>query len=401
MTRQTQQMLIEAAQRHLTPNYNQQPIVLTRGEGVWVWDDAGNRYLDMTAGIAVCLLGHGHAGLQRAIAEQAGRLIHVSNLFYNEPNVRLSEELTRRVPGLPRIFYCNSGAEANETAFKLARRYAVTVKNQPDRTDVVAMEGSFHGRTFAAVSLTGQEKYRKGFGPLLQGVSFVRYGDLDAAARAITDKTCAVYVEPIQGEGGVVVAPPGFLSGLRDICRARGALLVMDEVQTGMGRTGVLFAHQREKVVPDIMTTAKGLAGGVPMGAMMCSEEVAQGFAPGAHASTFGGNPLASAAALAVLRAIDEERLLERADRVGQHLAEGLAQLVKKYPARAKEVRGVGLLRGVLVEGTAAPLVTACRERGLLLSAAGGSVVRFAPPLTASEADCDQALEILSAVLAS
>jgi acetylornithine/N-succinyldiaminopimelate aminotransferase len=390
--------LIETARKLLTNNYRQQPIVLARGEGSWVWDVDGSKYLDMTAGIAVVALGHGHKKLAAAIAEQAGRLIHVSNLYYIEEQIRLAETLVPRTFA-QRVFFCNSGAEANEAALKLSRRYQAIVRGQAERIEILAFHGSFHGRTFGTVAVTGQEKYRAGFGPLLEPVRLLPYNDAFAARDAISERTCAVIVEPVQGEGGVLPATPEFLRTLRECCDKTGTVLVYDEVQTGWGRTGKLFAYEHSGIAPDVMSLAKGIAGGVPMGAMLAREEIARGFEPGTHASTFGGNPLACAAARAVLRIFEEDNVLENVRTTGEHLQRGLEALAKKHPARIKAARGLGLLRGIVLGEDAAPLVGKCREKGLLLSAAGGTVLRFAPPLTVSKSEIDEALRILDGVL--
>ncbi|HZS41246.1 MAG TPA: aspartate aminotransferase family protein [Polyangia bacterium] len=401
-----QAKLIETAQRVLTQNYRQQPIVLRRGAGCEVWDVAGTRYLDLTGGIAATPLGHGHPKLAAAIAKQAGELIHVSNLFYVEAQIRLAEKLASLASALgePRVFFCNSGAEANEAAIKLAKRWQTVVRGRPERVEVLSFDGSFHGRSIATVALTGQEKYRAGFGPLVEWARFVPF-PLDEndmrALDAITHQTCAVIIEPIQAEGGIRVPPPDFLKALRERCTQTGTVLIFDEVQTGVGRTGRWFGYEHEDMRPDIISLAKGLAGGVPIGAMVASGELAQGFAPGTHASTFGGNPLACAAALAVIETIEREHLLERVRAAGERLERGLAALVKKYPGRAKEVRGRGLLRGLAVEGDAAALVAKARERGVLLSVAGGTVARFVPAFIVSDAQLDEGLAALDAALGS
>ena len=400
----TQQELIDLAKRYLVQNYRQQPIVLARGEGSHVWDVEGNRFLDMTAGIAVCTLGHAHRALTDAIAAQAGRLVHVSNLFYVEKQIRLAEALcTRSFAG--RVFFCNSGGEANEAALKLARRYQQVVAQAPERVTIVATEGSFHGRTIATVSVTGQEKYRKNFGPMFGPVKFVPYGDTDALRAMLADRTaCAFLIEPVQAEGGIQVPPPGYMKAVRDLCSETGTLLVFDEVQTGVGRTGTWFGYEHEGVTPDIMSLAKGLAGGVPIGAILCTEEAAKGFVPlpgepATHASTFGGNALACAAALAVIETIEREKLLENCTAMGEHLHRGLARLCERHPATAKQPRGRGLLRGLLVDKDPAGIVARCREKGLLLSVAAGAV-RFVPALNVTRAALDEALGILDEVLA-
>jgi predicted acetylornithine/succinylornithine family transaminase len=409
MTREQQAALVERAAKILLPNYKQQPIVLDRGEGCWLWDVAGNRYLDMTAGIAACPLGHAHPRLAQAVADQAKRLIHVSNLYFIERQLRLAErlaELAAPTMGATKTFFCNSGGEANEAAIKLAKRWQTTTRGRAERIEVLSFQGSFHGRTIATVGLTGQEKYRAGFGPLVEWGRFLPWptdvaGGAEAVLAEITERTCAVIVEPIQAEGGIRVPPPGFLKALRERCTATGTVLIFDEVQTGIGRTGTWFGHQHEGVAPDIMSLAKGLAGGVPIGAIVATEELGQGFAPGAHASTFGGNPLACAAALAVLDTIDEDKLLARATAMGAYLGRRLGELVKKHAGKAVEVRGRGLLLGLALPGDASPVVGRCRERGVLVSVAGGTVVRFAPALVVTEEELGQAVDSLDQALAS
>jgi predicted acetylornithine/succinylornithine family transaminase len=389
---------IAAGRQYLVDNYRQQPLVLERGEGARVWDADGVGYLDFAAGVAVSSLGHAHPRLVAAVCEQAGRLLHTSNLYYSGPQLELAAELARRsFDG--QVFFCNSGAEANEAALKLARRWQLQVREDPDRVELVAFEGSFHGRTAFALSVTGQAKYRSGFGPLVGPVRFVPYGDVPAAMAAIGSRTCAVIVEPVQGEGGVVVPPPGFLAALRRRCDEAGALLIFDEVQTGIGRTGTLFAWQAAGVVPDVMTLAKGLGGGVPIGALVARPEAARALAPGSHASTFGGNPLACAAALAVLHTIDDEGLLARAQERGAQLGAGLQALAARLPARVREARGLGLLRGLAVVGEAAEVVARARELGLLVSMAGPQVVRLTPPLIVSDEQIEAALTLLEQAL--
>jgi len=389
--------LLATADSRLLKNYRPAPVVMRRGKGCELWDTEGRRYLDMTAGIAVCALGHGDPGLAAALAEQAGQLIHTSNLYYVETQLKFVEALARRAFA-GRAFFCNSGSEANEAGLKLARRYQQVVKAQPQRTEVISFVGSFHGRTVGSLSVTGQAKYRQGFDPLVPGVSFAEFGNLDSVAKLIGDKTAAVIVEPIQAEGGIRVAPPGFLRALRDLCRQHGVLLIFDEVQTGVGRTGTFYGFEQEDVVPDILTLAKGIAGGVPMGVMLASDTVASGFEPGTHASTFGGNPLASAAALYVSNAIDQLGLLKNCVEQGAHLSSKLAGLAARHGGTP---RGRGLLQGLdLREGLdAAAVVGKAREQGLLLSIAGGSVVRFVPPLIVTSALIDEAIGILDGVL--
>ncbi len=396
--------LLALADKVFVKNYRQQPIVLARGAGAEVWDVDGARYLDMTAGIAVCGLGHSHPAFTARVAEQLGRLVHVSNLYWNDQQILAAAAIVER-SFAKRVMFCNSGAEANEGALKLARRYQHAVANAPERNTIVSTVGSFHGRSIATVSITGQAKYREGFGPLFGPVEFIAYGDLDAARKALGAKTaCAIIVEPIQAEGGIVTAPPGYLAGLRTICDETGTILIFDEVQTGVGRTGKWFGHQHDDVAPDVMTLAKGLGGGIPIGAIACSEKAAAGleFKVGGavpHASTFGGNPLAAAACNAVFQIMDEDKLVERVATSGEYLATKLAALVAEFPTQVTDVRGRGLLRGVAVTSSPVAVVAKCREKGLLLSVAGDKVVRFAPPFVVSNALLDEAVVILRSVL--
>jgi acetylornithine/N-succinyldiaminopimelate aminotransferase len=403
---QTQADLLALAERVLVKNYRQQPIVLERGRGCEVWDRAGVRYLDMTAGIAVCGLGHAHPGFTARVAEQLGKLVHVSNLYFNDQQILAAQAIVER-SFAKRVFFCNSGAEANEGALKLARRYQAVVNSAPQRTTIVSTTGSFHGRSMATVAITGQPKYHDGFGPLVEPVEFVAYNDLEAATRALEKRTaCCMIVEPIQAEGGIVLARPGYLAGLRRLCDDTGTLLVFDEVQTGVARTGRWFCHQHDDVAPDVMTLAKGLGGGVPVGAVACSERAAAGLAaqPGGavpHASTFGGNPLACAAICATIDIIETEGLVERVSQAGQYLAGKLAELVAQFPGHAIDGRGRGLLRGLAVAGAPAQVVAACREKGLLVSVAGDKVVRFAPPYIVTRAHLDEAVAVVRDVLAA
>jgi predicted acetylornithine/succinylornithine family transaminase len=400
----TQAELLALADQVFVKNYRQQPIVLERGRGCEVWDHAGTRYLDMTAGIAVCGLGHAHPGFTARVAEQLGKLVHVSNLYFNDQQILAARALTERCFAR-RVFFCNSGAEANESALKLARRYQAVVAGAPQRTTVVSTHGSFHGRSIATVAITGQAKYREGFGPLFGPVELINYGDLEAAARALEPRTaCAIIVEPIQAEGGIIVAPPGYLAGLRRLCDDTGTILIFDEVQTGVGRTGKWFGHQHDQVTPDVMSLAKGLGGGIPIGALVCSEKAAAGLAaqPGGavpHASTFGGNALACAAACAVIDIIESEGLIDRVALAGDYLAAQLAELMTAFPGHVAEVRGRGLLRGIAVAGAPAQVTARCREMGLLLSVAGDKVVRFAPPYIVEHKHLDEAVAILRRAL--
>ena len=404
-TRSVQQPeFLSLAERVLIKNYRQQPIVLERGLGAEVWDVAGKRYLDMTAGIAVCGLGHSHPAFTARVSEQLGKLVHVSNLYFNDQQLIAAQHITEH-SFAKRVFFCNSGGEANEAAMKLARRFQAVVAGAPQRTTFVATDGSFHGRTFATVSITGQPKYREGFGPLVGPVEFIPYNDLEAAARMLEKRTaCAMIVEPIQAEGGIVPAAPGYLAGLRRLCDDTGTLLIFDEVQTGMGRTGAWFGYQHDAIEPDVMTLAKGLGGGVPIGAVCASEHAAKGleFKGGAavpHASTFGGNPLACAAASAVFDIMEAEDLVARAREAGAYLGTLLEALVAEFPGHVKDARGRGLLRGVAVAGQPAQVTAACREMGMLVSVAGTNVVRFAPPYIVTRAQLDEAVTLLRAAL--
>jgi predicted acetylornithine/succinylornithine family transaminase len=401
----TQDELLATAEQVFVKNYRQQPIVLERGRGCEVWDHAGKRYLDMTAGIAVCGLGHSHPTFTARMTEQLTKLVHVSNLYFNDQQILAARAITERCFA-DRVFFCNSGGEANESALKLARRYQAVVAGAPHRTTVVSTHGSFHGRTIGTLAITGQAKYRDNFGPLFGPVEFIDYGDLEAAARALEPRTaCAIIVEPIQAEGGIVVAPPGYLAGLRRLCDDTGTLLIFDEVQTGVGRTGRWFGHDHDRVAPDVMSLAKGLGGGVPIGALACSEKAAAGLAAAAggavpHASTFGGNALACAAANAVFEIIETEGLIERVAQAGQYLGSRLADVVEEFPGHAVDARGRGLLRGIAVAGAPSEVTVRCRERGLLVSVAGDKVVRFAPPYIVERKHIDEAIATLRGVLA-
>jgi len=388
---------IEEAERWILHTYDRYPVVIVRGEGARVWDIDGREYLDFVAGIAVCNLGHCHPRVVEALREQAGKLLHVSNLYYTQPQVELAQRICQHSFGT-KVFFCNSGAEADEAAIKLARKYA-KLRWGPERYEIITMYNSFHGRTLATLTATGQEKFQRGFEPLLPGFRYCPFDDLGAVEEAITERTCAVMVEPIQGEGGVRVPSEGYLSGLKEICRQKEVLLIYDEVQTGMGRTGKLFAHQHEGAPPDIMTMAKALGGGVPIGAMVTTDEVAQAFSAGDHASTFGGNPLAARAACAALDALLQERVLDNCETVGRYLREGLQGLAYRFP-QIREVRGRGLMVGVEFEGLSAKEVAkGCLERGVLINAIGERVLRLVPPLIITEVEVDRLLEVMEAVL--
>lgn len=397
MSRDYQQHLIDLAGKYLYQNYRQPPLVLVRGKGSELWDAEGRCYLDLYAGIAVNTLGHAHPRLVEAISKQASEVIHLSNYFFNEPNILLAEKLCA-LTQMDRALFCNSGTEAVEALLKLARHHFF-LKGEERRFEVVAFEQSFHGRTLGALAATGQAGYRTGFGPLT-GVKHVAYGDLAAVERVSDDSVCAILVEPVQGEGGIVPAPPGFLRGLRELADKKGILLLADEIQTGMGRTGAFLAFQHTGVEPDALALAKGLAGGLPIGAMLCKQRLEGALPPGSHGTTFGGNPLASAAALAVLSVIEEEDLVGQARDKGAHLARGLQALAERYPLLASGTRGLGLLQAlVLRDGVDVRAIHAkLREAGLLLTLAGGCALRFTPALTITTAELDRALDLIDGV---
>jgi acetylornithine/N-succinyldiaminopimelate aminotransferase len=388
--------LRQATDRYLMHTYARLPISILRGRGSKVYDLEGREYLDFVGGIAVNALGHSHPDLMAAIQKQALSLVHASNLYYTEPQVKLAQVLVEH-SFADKVFLCNSGAEANEAAIKLVRLYAHQ-KHGPARSEIVTMTNSFHGRTMATLSATGQAKVQKGFEPLLPGFKHVPFNDLGALEQALDERTAAVMLEPIQGEGGVHVADRAYLAALRDLCRQRDILLVFDEIQTGMGRTGTLFAYEQLGVQPDVMTLAKGLGGGVPIGACLATEPVAAAFTPGTHASTFGGNPLACAAALAVLRALLEGRVLEHGRRMGEHLAKGLLDLKERLPIVAG-VRGLGLLQGMELKAEGRPIVMDCLARGVLINCTMDRVLRFIPPLIIAQPEIDRLLDVLSQVL--
>ncbi len=405
--------LLALADRHLLKNYRQPPFVLRRGRGARLEDTERRGYLDFAAGVAVCAVGHAHPTLAAALAEQASKLVHVSNYFYNEENVLLAGELCART-GYARAFFCNSGTEAVEAALKAARRFHF-LAGHPHKTRFVAFHNAFHGRTMGALALTGTPKYREGFAPGVEGVTHVASGDLEAVRAAMGPDVAAVFVEPVQGEGGALPAPPGFLAALRALADEHGALLVIDEIQTGIGRTGTFLAHEQDGaatppsghaeqgVRADLVPLAKGLGGGVPIGAVLFSERVAPALGPGSHGSTFGGNPLACCAARTVLRILDDEQLLSNAAARGAQLSAGLAKAAHDFSDVAKGERGRGLLRGLVLAQGIEPRAALdfARAEGLLLTAAGADVLRYTPPLVVTEADVAEAIEATRRTLAS
>lgn len=384
--------VISKFQRYLVQNYSRYPVVLVRGEGCWVWDMDGKRYLDFTTGIAVTNLGHGHPAIIAAIEEQARRLIHVSNLYHIVPQVEFAEVLVKN-SFADKAFFCNSGAEANEGAIKLARRWG---EANGERYKIVSALGSFHGRTLGALSATGHKKYQRGFKPLVPGFKFVPYGRIEPLRKALEDdRVCAVILEPIQGENGVVLPPDDYLPQVRELCTRKNVLLILDEIQVGLGRTGRLFAYEHYGIEPDIMTLAKALGGGIPCGAVLAKDEVAMYLTPGSHGSTLGGNPLAMHTGCAVLNTILGDGLLDNATRMGSYFLDELKALQGQYAKLVKEVRGKGLILGIeFRDKDKAKRVTGmCLEKGLLVILTQEKVIRILPPLVVKQEEIDFALE--------
>jgi acetylornithine aminotransferase len=389
---------INKADKHVMKTYGRYPIVARRGEGCRLWDVDGRVYLDFLAGVAVNNLGHCHPKVVAALREQAGRLLHCSNFYHIPQQIELAEWLCEH-SFADLVFFCNSGAEANEAAMKLARKHSRETYGE-DRFEVITALASFHGRTIATISATGQEKVKAGFSPMLNGFKHVPFGDLQAMRQMVTPNVCAIMLEPIQGEGGVNVPLPGYLKAVRDLCDEFDLLLIYDEVQVGCGRTGTLWAYEHEVVPPDIMTLAKALAGGPPIGAMLTTTSLAERLGPGTHGSTFGGNPLVCAAALAAMQTITDDGILDNCRAMGEYLTGQLERLQDKY-AFIKEVRGRGLIIGMELTIEGGPLVNAAMERGLLINCTVGKVLRFVPPLIVSRAEVDEAVAILDEVLAT
>lgn len=389
----------------LVGNYAPQPVALVRGEGCWLFDAEGNKFLDFMGGIATATLGHANPKLQAALADQASKVWHVSNLYTTEPQIALAERITSN-SFAEAVYFCNSGAEANEAALKLARRHHYDQKKaglqttDDDRVEIIAFDGAFHGRTLFTVSATGTPAYWEGFGPMVPGIHHAPWGDLEAVSALLSSKTAAILVEPIQGEGGIRLPASGFLQGLRDLADDNGCLLIFDEVQVGMGRTGSLFAYEQECVVPDVMTLAKALGGGIPIGAMCTTRALSKALIPGTHASTFGGNPLACAVAATIFDELIDGGILDHAKSMGERLGEGLDAIAAEAgPSRVVEARGRGLLRGLAMPEAPGAIIDACRERGVLVISAGGNVLRLAPPLIINEAEIDLGLAVLREVI--
>jgi acetylornithine/N-succinyldiaminopimelate aminotransferase len=381
---------------YVVQTYARAPFVLSHGEGVYLFDDTGRRYLDLVSGIAVNALGYGDPELVGAITSQVARLIHVSNLYHTGPQAKLAQMLVERSFG-DRVFFCNSGTESVEAAIKFARKWAR--RRAEAKTRIVAFGNAFHGRTMGSLALTPREHYQAPFRPLMPGASFATFNDLDSAAEAMGDDICACIVEPVQGEGGVNLADPGFLAGLRELCDQHHALLIFDEVQCGLGRTGSLWAHELAAVTPDMMTLAKPLGGGLPMGAVVMTEDVASAISPGDHGSTFAANPVVCAAAQVVLRRVSDASMLGHVREMGAYLEAGLKELARRYDI-VREVRGVGLMWGIPLESDAGPIIEAGYERGIITCRAGANVLRLLPPLIMERAHIDIALEALDGIFA-
>jgi acetylornithine/N-succinyldiaminopimelate aminotransferase len=391
------QALMARDHQYIMRTYGRYPIALVRGQGVRVWDADGKEYLDFLGGIAVNLLGHCHPAVVEAIVAQANRLIHCSNLYYTEPAVELAELLVQQ-GGLDKVFFCNSGAEANEGAIKLARKYHYR-RGDTGRTRIISLRHSFHGRTLGALAATAKPEIQEGFGPLPPDFVHVAAGDEAALAAALDERTAAVILEPVQGEGGIHELPPHYLQAVRAACDRAGALLIFDEIQCGLGRTGTFFAYQKSGVKPDIITLAKGLGGGLPIGAVLATAEVAAGFQAGDHGTTFGANPVACAAAVATVKTVIQAGLVAHAAAMGQYLRDRLSALQAKYPHLIREVRGVGLMVGVELTMPGAPVLARCHELGLLANVTAGNVLRLLPPYVITAKDVDAAAAIIDRAL--
>ena len=392
------QQWIDRGDKHIATTYGRYPLVAVKGEGCWLWDADGKKYLDFLAGVAVNNLGHCHPKVVKALQQQAETLIHCSNFYHIPSQIELAEILCKNSFG-ERVFFCNSGAEANEAAMKLVRKHSADNYGE-DRFEVITALASFHGRTIGTISATGQDAIRKGFTPVVPGFKYVPFGDIEAMVAAVSEKTCAVMLEPVQGEGGINVAPAGYLQAVRELCDKHNLLLVFDEVQVGCGRTGKLFAYQHDDVAPDIMTLAKALAGGPPIGAMVATEKVAATFGPGTHGSTFGGNPLMTTAAVAAMNTLIDDGVLDNCVEMGNYLREKLEQLSQRH-AFAGDVRGRGLILGLKLDIPGAEIVKEAMAKGLLINCTAGSVLRFVPPLIVTRKEIDMAISILDEVLST
>ena len=389
------QELIKLTNKYVAKNYGRYPIGLVRGKGMTVWDASGKKYIDFIGGLAVDNLGHCPPTVVNAIRKQAGKLLHVSNLYHIEPQSQLAAELTH-LSFADKYFFCNSGTEANEAAIKLARRWFYD-NGQPKRFEIITMNNSFHGRTMASLSATAQKKIHVGFKPLLPGFKYVPFNDIATLKKNLTKKTCAILIEPIQGEGGVNIAQETYLKTLRKICNEKGILLIFDEVQTGFGRTGRLFAYERYKVKPDIITLAKALGGGIAIGAMGSTNKIIKSFSPGTHGATFGGNPLACAASLASLKTLTQKGFLRKASSQGDYFLQQLHYLKENFSI-IREVRGIGLMLAVELNQPGAKVVTDCIKEGILINCIQVNTIRFLPPLIVTRKEIDFLIKILSKI---
>lgn len=389
-------MTLQEADQHFIHTYNRS-VVFEKGEGMYLYDSQGKKYLDMGAGIAVSALGYGNEEYKQGLKDQIDRLIHVSNLYFTEPSVRAARYLSEK-SGMDRVFFTNSGAEAIEGAIKLARKYAYN-KNPESKGEIIAMNHSFHGRTMGALSVTGTKHYREPFEPLIGGVSFAEYNDLDSVMALVTEDTCGIILETLQGEGGIYPADEKFIQGLRKLCDERDIALILDEIQCGMGRTGTMFAYEHYGIRPDIMTTAKALGCGVPVGAFAAVEKYASAMCPGDHGTTYGGNPLATAAVCKVFEIFEKEQILEHVNEIAPYLTDQLKELAGRYPEKIKEIRGLGLMQGMELTIPAGEIVAKALKQGVVLISAGTSIVRFVPPLVVEKTHIDQMIQVLNRIL--
>ncbi|MDR1676872.1 MAG: aspartate aminotransferase family protein [Deltaproteobacteria bacterium] len=387
------QEIISLGREYLLGNVNRQPLAFIKGQGAKLWDADGKQYLDFVAGIATCAFGHCPDFAAKVLAQQAQTLWHVSNLYWNEPLVKVAELLVQKT-GLSKAFFCNSGAEANEAAIKMARKYSFDIHG-PGRHEIICALNSFHGRTMGAISATGQEKLHQGFQPLLEGFTFVPFGQIEPLAAAVNKKTCAVLLEPVQGEGGIMVPPPDYLKAVAELCRQKGLLLILDEIQTGLARTGTNFAFQHFEVKPDLITLGKALGCGYPIGALVSAEEPSKALTPGSHSTTIGGAPLAMALSLELLTKLFEPSFSESVRKKGQHFLDGLKRLTVKYPNLALEARGLGLMLGLNLSQPSGPVAEDLRKKGFLVNATASTVLRFVPPLIVSSEEIDLLLSSL------
>jgi len=390
--------IMEYAEQAIIHTYNRFPMVLDHGDGVYLYDVEGKKYLDFAAGIAVCALGYNVPEYNQALKDQIDKIIHVSNLYYTEPMAKAANRLVKAC-GLKKVFFTNSGTEAIEGAIKLARKYAYNRDNGSTDHEIIAMDHSFHGRSIGALSVTGNAHYQEAFKPLIDKIVFAQYNDLEDVKSKITDKTCAIIMETIQGEGGIYPGDPEFIKGVRKLCDEKDILLILDEIQCGMGRSGKMFAYQYYGIRPDILTVAKALGCGVPIGAFVAGEKVQESLAAGDHGSTYGGNPFATAAANAVFDLFEKKHILENVNEVGPYLGRKLDSLKEKYSV-VVDSRGMGLMRGLEFSCPAGPIISKCIERGVILISAGTNVIRFVPPLVITKENVDEMYEVLDSVIA-